>query len=259
MKRSMYLIIISIVTILCILIGAFSNLRYSGRGFRTIKRAVEKTFSSGDYDYDYDFDIDSDLVFEDDDLDEGTLEFDNEELSKFDTVAVEGSVLGLAIERGNSYSISSKYSRPSLKPEYSLRDGKLYIKQRNKIKSLIGNNKCEVKITVPFGATIKKLDVDVDVGAVELSGFDVDTASVRTDVGAVAVSKLDFNDLYIKSDVGAVAIELLEDIKLYDIDASSDIGAIQIGALAVKRRFSQKGSNGKGLRLKTNVGGIEIK
>ena len=225
MKRSIYLIIISIVTILCILIGAFSNLRYSGRGFRTIKRAVEKTFSSGDYDYD--FDIDSDLVFEDDDFDEGTLEFDNEELSKFDTVAVEGSVLGLTIERGNSYSISSKYSRPSLKPEYSLRDGKLYIKQRMKRKSLIGNNKCEVKITVPFGATIKKLDVDVDVGAVELSGFDVDTASVRTDVGAVAVSKLDFNDLYIKSDVGAVAIELLEDIKLYDIDASSDIGAIR--------------------------------
>ena len=259
MKKSIYLIIISAITIVCILIGAFSNLGYSRRGFKNVKRAIEKTFSSGEYEYDYD--ADTDLIFDDDDddFDEGTLEFDDEELSKFDTVAVEGSVLGLVIERGKSYSISSKYSRQTLKPEYSLRDGKLYIKQRIKRKSLIGNNKCEVKITVPFGVTLKKLDVDVDVGAVELSGFDVDTASVRTDVGAVAVSKLDFNDLYIKSDVGAVAIELLDDMEVYNIDASSDIGAIQIGNSAVKRRFSQKGSSSKSLRLKTNVGGIEIK
>lgn len=250
MKKNTYLIIITLVTVLCIIIGAFINLRFAGRGFAKAKNAIRKSFAEDDYD----FDIDDDYNFDDD-----TIVYDSEDLEPFHTVSVQGSVLAVVIERGNSYSISTKYSMKRLKPEYSLNNGRLSVVQKTKRKSVMGNNNCKVTITVPYGVTLDKLDIDVDVGAIELSGFDVDTCSISTDVGAVALSKLDFKNMKIKSDVGAVSVELIEDVSLYEIDSSSDLGAIEINGNHAKRKYSQTGSNGKKLKIQTDIGGIEIK
>lgn len=262
MKRTTYLIIIAAVTIFCIIFGAFINLRYAGRGWKSARKAIRNSFK---YEYDYDdYDDDTDLDFDDydldddDDFEDNTTAFDSETLEKFDTISIEGSVLAVEISRGNSYSIGSRYTSNRLKPEFSLKNGRLYIVQHAGKRKMVGNHKCNIKITVPYGVTIDKLDIDLNVGAVQLSGFDVKSASIHTDVGAISVEQLDFDDMYIKSDVGAVAIELLQDSNAYQINANSDLGGITIDGNAVKRRYSQKGTNNKRLRIKTNVGGIEI-
>ena len=254
MKRTTYVIILAIVTIFCIIFGAYINLKHSASGMKKAGKAVSKAFTR-DY-----LDADDDLFdYDDYDDDDDAMEFDSEALSAFDVVSVEGSVLALVISRGSSYSIDARYNNPRLQPEYSLNNGRLRISQKRKIRRLVGNSKCKVTITVPYGVTLDKLDVDVDVGAIELSGFDVDTASISTDVGAISVNRVDFKDMIIKSDVGAVSIELLDDVEKYDINASSDIGSIVVNDESVKRRYNQAGSNGKRLKLNTDVGGIEIK
>ena len=263
MKKSVYLIILAVVTIFCIIFGAFINLRFAGRGFNKVKKAITKSIEDG-FDYDSDTDIEFDDDFEDifdddDDYDENTIGFDSKTLEAFDQLVIDASVLGVIVERGTSYSITAKYNNSRLKPEYSLKDGRLYITQRVKRRNFVGNNTSKVVVTVPYNTSLDKIDIDIDVGAVEMSGFDVDNANIRTDVGAVAVSKLDFKDLVIKSDVGAVAVELLEDVTKYDISAKSDVGGIQVDNASVKRRYSNEGTNGKKLRINTNVGGIEIK
>lgn len=259
MKRTTYVIILAIVTIFCIIFGAYINLKHSAGGIKKAGKAVSKAFTRDYLDADDDDDLFDYDDYDDDDDDDDAMEFDSEALSAFDVVSVEGSVLALVISRGSSYSIDARYNNPRLQPEYSLNNGRLRISQKRKIRRLVGNSKCKVTITVPYGVTLDKLDVDVDVGAIELSGFDVDTASISTDVGAISVNRVDFKDMVIKSDVGAVSIELLDDVEKYDINASSDIGSIVVNDESVKRRYNQAGSNGKRLKLNTDVGGIEIK
>ena len=265
MKKSVYLIILAVVTILCIIAGSSYNLRHAAKGMHKAGNAVRKSFSKDyrDYNDSADFDDDYEDLFDDDfddDFEDRTQAFDSEELEKFDTLAVDGSVLAIEIERGNSYSISSKYNSKMLKPEYSLHNGRLYITQKKARRHLtVGNHKCRVKVTVPYGVTLDKLDIDVDVGAVQLNGFDVNKASVSTDVGAIQITNLDFSDMSVQSDVGAVSIELMEPVDNYNINASSDIGAIELNGDNVRHRYSSKGTNGKYLRIRTDVGGIEIK
>ena len=267
MKKTTYLVIIAAVTVFCIIFGAFFNLRYVGRGLKGARKAIKNSFkyeynSDSDYDYDDDTDLDFDDYEwdddDDDDFEENTTAFDSETVEKFNTISIEGSVLAIEILRGNSYTISSRYTSSRLKPEYSLRNGKLFIVQHAGKRRVVGNHKCSIKITVPYGVTIDNLDIDINVGAVQLSGFDVKNASVHTDVGAISIEKLDFDDMYIKSDVGAVAIELLDDERNYEINARSDVGGITVDGNSVKRRYSHKGTNNKQLRIKTSVGGVEI-
>ena len=258
MKRTTYVIILAAVTIFCIIFGAYINLRHSGKGIKKAGKAVSKALSKDYLKIDDDDDWFDSEEYDDDDNDD-TMKFNSELLEPFDVISVEGSVLSLVISRGSTYSIDARYNDSRLQPQYSLKNGRLYITQKKKIRRLVGNNKCKVTITVPYLITLDRLNVDIDVGAVELSGFDVDTASISTDVGAIDISKVDFKDFVIKSDVGAVSIELLDDVQKYEINASSDIGAIVVNDVSKKRRYNQNGSNGKRIKINTDVGGIEIK
>ena len=268
MKRTTYLIIIASITVLCIICGAYFNLRHTGSSIRRAKRAIKNSFKYNyDYDYDYDDnytdlkfdDYDDDDDFDDDDLGDETTAFDSKELEPFHTVSIEGDILAIEFVRGSSYSISAKYNNSRLRPEYALKNGKLYIEQNLAKKKMVGNNDCKVKITVPFPVTLDSMDIDINVGAVEIHGFGADSVSIHTDVGAVEITKFDFRDMYIKSEVGAVSVELIDEVKDYEMNLSSNLGAIQVENRSVKRKFSQKGTNGKSLRIKTNIGGVEVK
>lgn len=261
MKKNIFLIVLTVVTIFCIIVGTTHHLGISRKSYSSVASSIRNSlrhgtfrFHSNDDDEDFDDDFE-DFDFESDD----PKSFDTETISKFSELDVDLHVGGIKIERGNKWEIQAKYSKSFLKPVFTLKNERLSISQPGYRNKNVGNNKCNIVITVPFGTVLEKLSMDIDVGAVELSGFDIKKGSIDTDVGAISISGVDFNDLELDSDVGAVSIELVEPVEAYNITVNSDLGGIVIDEKNVKRHYSQKGTGNKKLRIDTDVGGIEIK
>lgn len=258
MKRNIFLIIVTLLTVLCIIAGTRRHLGVSRKGFSSVTSSIRKGLRSGKLNFDFDKYEDLDENdFDSEDYD--SKSFDTETISEFDELDVSLNVGGLKIERGNKWEIKSKYEFSFLKPVYSLKNGKLTITQPGYKKNHFTNKGCNVVITVPFGTELEKVSIKMDVGAVEISGLDIKKGSIDTDVGAIAISNVNFNDLDLDSDVGAVSIELVEPVEKYDINVNSDLGGIVVDGKKVKRRYSQKGDKNKRLRINTDVGGIEVK
>ena len=262
MNKRIFLIIITCITIVCIIIGAAIHLRFTVPSFtsvgRTVSRAVRKSLDSArnldDDDYDFDEDIDIGI----NDSVPGTHTFTNP-LQEFDSIAIDANIMGVSVERGNRFEISGSYSKEALKPSFSVSGGTLKITQPKYRTKLVSNNNCKIVITIPYGKPLESVDINVDVGAVALKGIDLEDAQIITDVGAVAIENVEFRELDVKSDVGAVSVELTHSVSEYNIDARSDIGAIQINNSNVKRKYNSTGSTNKRITVKTDVGGIEIK
>jgi len=251
MKRSVFIICLVAVTMVCVIVGLCRNLGFVGKNSYNLGHKIASKIK--DFDYDYDDDEAEDQW--DDVFDKYIID---EDLPAFTNLNVNTNIMGLKIERGNAYHIEAHYNNTKLKPSYEVKNGMLSITQP-KHGRMTGNKKCTLTITLPFGCTLDEFTINIDVGAVELSGFDIKNGFITTDVGAVSISSLDFEDLNISSDVGAVSISLVDDVDNYSINASSSVGAIEVSGKGVKRRYVSTGSNGKTLRIKTDVGGIEIK
>lgn len=258
MKQKIFILILSLLTIICIIFGAYRHLRFSSTSSKA-ERAVKKSLG---IEKDWDFGIDE---YDDEDEESfDSLEMRNVEelkIEEFSEIDIDGTVLAVVVERGRDFSVSEKYSNKKLKPSYSIKNGKLYIKQPDSKKvSVVGSNgNCKIVISVPYGVVIKRLDASINVGAMELKGFDIQEGSISTNVGAISIEDMDFEKLTLRSNVGAVAVDLMKDIADYSIDVKSDVGGIVIGGKNVKRKYSQDGNTGKKLTIKTDVGGIEIK
>ena len=258
MKKNVFLIIITLITVFCIIVGSVHHLGVSRKSYNSVASSIRRGLSRGGLHFNFsDDDFDEDEDYDEDD--EDSKSFDTETISEFDELEVKLKVGGLKIERGNKWEIQARYAHSYLKPEYTLKNGKLKIVQPGIKNQHLNNKGCNVVIVVPFGTEIDKLNVKMDVGAVELSGFDIKSGSIDTDVGAIAISNVNFNDLDLDSDVGAVSVELVEPVEKYDININSDLGGIVIDGKNVKRRYSQKGDKDKRLRINTDVGGIEVK
>lgn len=259
MKKNIFLIILTLVTVLCIIVGASRHLGLPRKSFSSVASSIRRGLRSGKFNFHIDSYDDDDEATDFDFDDEDPKSFDSETISEFTELDVNLRVAGLTIERGNKWQIESKYAYSFLKPEYSLKNGKLTITQPYYKNKNLTNKSCKVVITVPFGTELSKVSIKMDVGAVELNGFDIKKGSIDTDVGAISISSVDFEDLDLDSDVGAVSIELVEPIEEYSININSDLGGIVVDGRNEKRRYSQKGSKDKQLRINTDVGGVEVK
>ena len=258
MKKNLFLIIITLITVLCIIIGASRHLGVPRKSYSSLASSIRKGFRSGRLHFNFN-DDDEDEMEDFDFDDEDPKSFDSEVISEFKELEINLKVGSLKIERGSKWEIQSKYAYSYLKPEYTLKNEKLVITQSGYKNQHVGNKNCNVVITVPFGTELDKVDIKMNVGAVELNGFDIKKGSVDTDVGAISISNVDFKDLDLDSDVGAVSIELVEPVETYNINVNSDLGGIEINGRSEKRRYSQKGTKDKKLRIDTDVGGIEVK
>lgn len=265
MNRKLFLIIISSVTVLCIILGACIHLGHAWSGsVKSVGKSVSKAVRQGikvtrSYDFHIDDDEDElDIDIDDEDAESGTKNFSNT-LSQFDSVEIDANVMGVKIERGNSFEISGSYTKTHLKPNVNITGGTLRISQPDYRRNRVTNGNCKIVITVPFGTRMDSFNAGIDVGAVSLKGIDIEDIQIKTDVGAIAVENVKFNELNATSDVGAVSVELTDSVNEYNIDIKSDVGGIQVDNRNVKRKYSQSGSTNKKIKIRTDVGGIEVK
>ena len=251
MKKTVFLIIITAITVLCILLGAFRHLHISDKPSKkfgsSIGRSIHNATSFADDFFD-DLDDDAEWSYN-----------DSDNLEKFDSIKIDGHVMGIEIKYGSTYSINTKYIHDWMKPAHKVSDGVLKISQPGFRRKRVANGNCKVSITIPQGIKLDSLHINVDVGGVTIDDLQIEDGVISTDVGGIDLDNVEFETFKITSDVGGVSVNLASPISEYTLDVRSDIGGISVTGASAKRSYSQYGTTDKYLKVKTDVGGIEIK
>ena len=269
MKRNIYLIIITVLTVICIVVGSAYN-------FYGIFSNVfpEKGFSvSG-----WNAVIDGECEVEDAKSIEASI-----------------SVANIVFVRGDKFMVEYHCSE-ILQPEIKVQGDTLYITQKDTSIWHMGNLKGDITVTVPGNCKLENLTVQADVGDVTVDGYtakvaefflDVgelevensqfEEATVSADVGEITLSdsvmnRLDvecdtgnamvadvrFEDLTISADVGDVEVRTVDGLDGYRMDLSGDIGDIKVdGRRCGKEYYVSEGTSGS-ITISNSVGDIDI-
>ena len=279
MKKNVYLIILTLVTVICIIGGTCYHL--VGWGVSFLSHLPFASFYS-----------DSD----DTESSGTTLSTGTVLLPSFNTVKIDSKVMNLSIEKGDDYSIQCDTTE-KLNPKYEIKDNTLIVSQKQKIKvhNFMKNPKCSVHITIPEDTTLELINVDGSVGDINLSNLDVTTLKIDSSVGDIelddcktdsididvstAVVELNgceaneinvdtsvgdtvikdniFETLYVDGSVGDVKVSSSKDLSGYAYDLDTSIGDVSINGVSHKKEYQQKGSDGK-ITVDNSTGDISI-
>lgn len=246
MKKSYLLIVLGVVTLFCICFGTYKHLG-------NLKTAIENgdiSFSSDDEDYKDEKNSNGD-----------SKRAINERLERFSSIKVDAAVMGLTIKQGKEFAIEGTFNKSALKPEFSVSNGKLAVKQSgNKKRGFnIGYQNCKVVITIPSGSRLDNVDIDTNVGDVTLRMFEADEIDIDVNVGEISVRDVAFNDIDCDTNVGEISIDPVDDLDEYSISLSTDVGDVSVEGDSFKKSYNARGKGKKKIKANTNVGTINLK
>lgn len=279
MKKNVYLIILTLVTVICIVGGTCYHL--VGWGVSFLSHLPFASFYS-----------DSD----DTESSGTTLSTGTVSLPSFNTVKIDSKVMNLSIEKGDDYSIQCD-STEKLNPKYEIKDKTLIVSQKQKIKvhNFMNTQKCSVHITIPEDTTLElinvdgatgdinlsnldvttlkidnsvgdvkmddcktdSIDVDTSTGDVKLNGCEANEINVDTSVGDTVLKDITFEKLYVDGSVGDVKVSSPKDLSDYAYDLDTSIGEVSINGVSHKKEYQQKGTGGK-ITVDNSTGDISI-
>lgn len=247
MKKSLYIIILSVLTIFCIIFG---TLVHMGIG---LNNSVEKTQE-----------------------DTETTQTGEKELSAFSEIDIEADILSVTIEQGEKYEIRWDVKKANM-PKYSVKNEVLTVTQNQKIPNISGNRSCKVYITVPKDVVLSDVEVETsvgeviisdivtmhtditsDVGDVELKDCQLGETSLEADVGNVVMRQCSFMDLEGEADVGNFEIYGEEELSHYSYHLKAAVGDIKVNGEKVRKSFREQGDNGYEVNVSCDVGNIEL-
>lgn len=234
MKKSIYIGVITLITIGCVIYGVN---RYFGGGF---------SWSAG---------IGNNNA--------ANIE-ESATLDKYERMDIDMSVADITIIEGTDYRLD--YSgTDNLVLSYRVDKGVLKIEQKSKRK-VFGNSGATLELTVPNDAVFDKVDISSDVGDISIEGIDIDYYISDTDVGDTLINGCKINDVVLESDTGDVSIT---ECGLNKADIQTDVGEIGIETCSFKNLDiesevgdivieSDNSLEDFGFDLKTDVGNVEI-
>lgn len=203
-KKTLYLSIISIITVICIVIGLLIHVIGPAVGW--LSDASDDLNDSGSF-------ISGSMV--------------SEELDAFSGIDFDIKVSDVTIAYGDTYAISYKTNKKVLVPQYEIKDDTLYIKQASDkpLRGLSNNGNCSLQITVPREASLKLVKGNSDVGDFSMEKLGAKTIDVYVNVGDIDISDNTFDDITLGSDVGDMD---LDNVTFTTADLSSDVGDIDL-------------------------------
>lgn len=191
--KNIYLIVLTIVTIVCIVIGILNWTSGFSGWFR----------SEEDYE------------------DAGSMTIVDSEA--FDSMDLDIDVGDLEIVAGDSYQIQYNYPKKS-EPKVEVENGKLIITQKQKIKRHYYQEH-KIIITVPKDLEMKSLDLNMDMGGVELANVYAKDLIIEADMGSVDIADSQFKVIDINADMGAIT---LDNVVFSQGSCDADMGSIEL-------------------------------
>jgi DUF4097 and DUF4098 domain-containing protein YvlB len=233
MKKNIYLILITVITVCCIIGGtAYHMLGWFSLGwFSFLKTSASESVS-----------------------------FDNA-LSDFSEISIDCSVADITIKSGSDYRLS--FSGVSdLEPTASVKDGVLTIKQPNStIIGLHNTNNCEMTLTVPADSKLDSINVSSDVGNISVEDLTASAVSVSSDVGDVTLTGCDFSEIDASANIGDIEFHSGIDLSDAEISLITDLGTVSVNGSSYKTEFKQESSvkdSNRSLSAETDMGDISV-
>lgn len=253
MKKTAYLIIISIFTIGCIIFGTFYHTKNISFG------SIRKIFNGGGINFhfsddDWDISVDTDDDVGNSKEIKGSF---SRAVENFSSIDIDANVMSLEIVEGSEFKIECSYNREYLKPTVEVKNGELRILQRMP-KRTKGNNNAKAKIYIPSDASLDKIDIDLNVGEIKILNIEASKCDIDNNVGEVRLRNVDIDDIDVSTNVGEINISVDDNLDDYRIDVSTDVGAVKVDGQSYKRSYSSRGNGKKKLDAKSNVGEITI-
>ena len=203
----------------------------------------------------------------------------NQTLESFSAINIDAGVMAIVIEEGSEFKIEGHANRKYLMPEISVNRGNLEIKQnKKKPRFSTGYENSRVIITIPGGTELRSIDVDTSVGDLKLNDIVAEDLDLEVDVGKITINNVafstlrvennigdvrltpegDFNSVEINNNVGEISVYPKENIKDYKVSLSTDVGDIDVEGQHYKNSYNSSGSSNKKITVNTNVGAINI-
>lgn len=261
MKRSVWITIITIITVCCVIGGTVYHVFRYGIGL----------------------------------FGHGGTENTSLELEAFDVVKVDANLMDVTITAGEHFYLSCDYS-DGLEPVYEVKDGTLTIKQRAYSRWGVSNVECSLSLTIPAQEVMDSVDVHTALGNVNLEGIsalecellsnlgnctlkkcslvetDLTTnlgeisvsntslgeAEVNNDMGEIALDDCTFGNMSITAAMGSVTVDAAQALDGYDMELESDMGSVRVNNRSEGTKYHQSGKDGE-LEIETNMGSIELK
>lgn len=227
MKKTYILIIVGLITIGCIIFGSYRHL-----GFRRMEKGSDNEFTT---------------------TGESSLS-----LQDFSSIKIDTHVTAIRIQEGDTFHIKSTYNRESLKPNCEVTDGRLNISQKYYQKSPF-YQACKLYITVPSDTKLASIEIDSDVGDVEIRNLAGDKCKIDLNVGKIELSKSNFDEILVDNNVGEISISMNNDLSEYSLDLSTDVGEISVADNSYKQQYKSKANSSKRIVVDNNVGEIRVR
>lgn len=253
MKKNSYLMILTIVTVVCVLAGSAWHI------------------------FKWGFSLLDDFVpfFDTDRKNTGKLlDETGADVEEFTSINIDASLIDLNIESGDRFSIS--YSgREKLRPEYEVKDSCLYVKQKEG-KWWGSNTECSMTITVPKelaevtvdastgdidfeGISIQSLKLDASLGDIDIEDCTIGDVDIDTSTGDLELGNIIFDTLKIDASMGDIRVEAAEDLSDYDIKVDIALGEITVNGQEYHDSYSSPAAGSdKSVTIDGSTGDIEL-
>ena len=257
--RKVYLAFITIVTIVCILIGSYRNLVHSRSEYAESHPAE---WEESEYEPA---------------AEEHTWEFD-EAISAVDVDLEVGNV---SILEGSGFIEADQHDFSS----YEISDGVLKIKQNPSYKNhwentepdpVVTDNMPHIWIYLPETDLVESVSVDLKAGTFDMSSVHPDNISINCDLGDIRLESVDFihgqifakmgnitlesisfTDLTVDEKMGNIYIYSRSDLSGYEKNLSVKLGVLNMNGANIGRTVSSEGSDGK-LSVANDMGDVDV-
>lgn len=250
MKKTIYLSIITIVTIICIIAGSIYHIL--GYGFRWLGQ-----LSGGS-------------------PDPGSVISDQFTVEPFDILSIDTNVMNIKIKTGDDYAVEYKCNE-RFAPKIENGNKKLTITQDKTYKHT-NNLTCDLTVTIPKNAVISELTADTGVGDIDIDSLTIKKSNFDTGVGDLnikdssltscdidsgtgdnTITNCSFETMDIDSGIGDNTISSADSLDGYSFDLDSGLGDIKINSHSYGDEYSTGKSNSQHINIDGGTGDITIK
>lgn len=251
MKKNIYLITITIITVVCIIAGSLYHI--GGFALSLFDNLIPHSDKSP-----------------------GNVCTKELSVDEFSNLIFDTAVLNINVTTGDSYMVSYKCNE-RLVPRIKSSGNTLTISQRGRT-NYKRNTTSEITVTIPAGAALNKLSFDTGVGEVTLDALTAADAEFDTGVGDLYVTDCSFatcdvdggtgdlsfencafDEMDIDGGTGDITVTSSQSLDGYMMDLDSGIGDITINGNDYDDEYEVNEHAKKHLIIDSGLGDIEVK
>ena len=158
------------------------------------------------------------------------LDFEHVVESDIHSLDVKMKIGNITVKKGEIFTVKAAFTHKQLKPEVTESNGKLFIKQQDKVNKLMEdkNVRCDLEIICPFGNSSGKnfsaMDLESCIGNISVDGISSDNVTVLCETGNLKVTDSSINEAGLKVMLGNLSVE---GGRYNNINASSGTGNLK--------------------------------